>query len=145
MLRETRQLVDAAYAALDPADLRIIHCDLWHDNVKVQRGQLCPFDFEDTIWGYRLHDIAMAMLDLIEDTDAERYEGLLAAFQRGYARYLAWPEGNMLLLQLGRMLWRLNWIARFQPERLPKLAEFTAALFERCLAQDKLVPPLRPG
>ena len=41
------------------ADLRVIHCDLWHENVKLHRGRLRPFDFEDTVWGYRLHDLAM--------------------------------------------------------------------------------------
>lgn len=143
-LRETRQRVDAAYAALDPNDLRVIHCDLWHDNIKVHRGQLQPFDFEDTVWGYRLHDIAMAMLDLAEVVERDRYEALLAAFQHGYTRHLDWPAGDLLTLQLGRMLWRLNWVARFQPQHLPSMADFNADLFERCLAQGKLVPPLRP-
>ncbi len=145
ILRDTRQRVDTAYTALDPNDLRVIHCDLWHDNIKVHRGQLQPFDFEDTVWGYRLHDIAMAMLDLAEVVEPDRYALLFTAFQRGYTRQLDWPAGDLMILQLGRMLWRLNWIARFQPQYLPNMADFNADLFERCLTHGKLMPPLRPG
>jgi Ser/Thr protein kinase RdoA (MazF antagonist) len=83
VFQEIRARVEAEYAGLDSADLRIIHCDLWHDNIKIYRGQLCPFDFEDTIWGYRLHDMAMALLDLMEETTADQYEQLFAAFKAG--------------------------------------------------------------
>lgn len=69
-----------------------IRCDLWHDNIKLHRGALHPFDFEDTTHGFRAHDIAMAMLDLLEDTDDDTYTTLLAAFRRGYESLLAWPD-----------------------------------------------------
>ncbi|MBV7332088.1 phosphotransferase [Chloroflexi bacterium TSY] len=145
ILRLIREQVEATYAALDPADLRVIHCDLWHDNIKIDKGVLYPFDFEDTIWGYRLHDIAMAMLDLYEDTeDMERYEQLLTAFRRGDEEYLAWPEGDMTLLQIGRILWRLNHYVRWAPEEwLKKDAAFNADLFRRYLETGKLIPPLQ--
>lgn len=137
-----------AYAALDPADLRVIHCDLWHDNIKVHRGVLYPFDFEDTIWGYRLHDIAMAMLDLYEEMDQARYEQLLAAFRIGYERHLPWPEGSMELLQIGRMLWRTNHFAnhleRYGAGWVAKDAAFNVELYQRYLDTGKLIPPLRP-
>ena len=38
IVRLTRDAVDAAYAALDPGDLRVIHCDLWHDNEALPRS-----------------------------------------------------------------------------------------------------------
>jgi len=136
----TRDAVDAAYAALDPGDLRVIHCDLWHDNVKVHRGVLHPFDFEDTVWGYRLHDIAMAMLDLYEAGDPTQYEDLLAAFRRGYESELDWPAGDLSALQVGRILWRVNWVARFQREHLRNNLAFTTRLFERYLETGKLLP-----
>ena len=149
----TRQLeimrahVEAAYQALDPADLRVIHCDLWHDNLKIHQGVLYPFDFEDTIWGYRLHDIAMAMLDLYEVVDQPTYGALLAAFREGYESYLAWPAGELDLLQMGRMLWRLNFFAnhveRFGATWLAKDAAFNVALYERYLDTGKIIPPLR--
>ncbi len=147
MLRRMRAKVEAAYAALDPADLRVIHCDLWHDNIKVQRGLLSPFDFEDTIWGYRIHDIAMAMLDLYEVIDQASYEHLLAAFRRGYETQLPWPQGELELFQIGRILWRINHFAchieQVGTAWLAKDAAFNTALFQRYLDTGKLIPPLR--
>lgn len=141
------EAVAVAYDAIDPNDLRVIHCDLWHDNIMVHRGVLAPFDFEDTILGYRLHDIAMAMLDLYEVVDQARYEHLLAAFRSGYERHLPWPDGPMELLQIGRMLWRTNHFAnhldRYGADWLAKDAAFNVALYQRYLDTGKVIPPLR--
>ncbi len=112
------RLVKAAYASIDPDDLRVIHCDLWHDNIKLHEGRLAPFDFEDTVLGYRAHDIAMAMLDLLEVTDEERYRQLLTAFRSGYQTSLSWPDEPIEPYQIGRLLWKLNWIANNEPEDL---------------------------
>ena len=145
MVRKMAARVNGHYAALDPADLRVIHCDLWHDNIKVYRGELLPFDFEDTILGFRLHDIAMAMLDLAEDTDTETYYNrLLPAFREGYERLLAWPDGSLEMLQIGRVLWRLNWIARHQPASFADSARFYAGLFQRFENSGRLADPLKP-
>ena len=147
MIELMRAKVDAAYRALDPADLRVIHCDLWHDNIKVHGGVLQPFDFEDTIWGYRIHDIAMAMLDLREIVECEQYETFLAAFRRGYEGILAWPDGDLDLCQIGRILWRTNYFAQHVQHVgaawLAKDAAFIADLFQRYLDTGKLIPPLR--
>lgn len=116
-------LVEGAYERIDRADLRVIHCDLWHDNIKLHHGRLHPFDFEDTITGFRSHDIAMAMLDLLEATGDERYPVLLAAFRRGYERLLDWPEDPLEPLQTGRILWKLNYIARFHGRWFEKAVE----------------------
>jgi len=145
IIRRMREVVDAAYAALDPLDLRVIHSDLWHDNVKLHRGVLHPFDFEDTVRGYRLHDIAMAMLDLYEAGDQDHYEDLLEAFRRGYERQLSWPDGDMALLQIGRLLWRVNWVARFQRQHLANNLAFHTALFARYLETGKLLPLRSPA
>jgi Ser/Thr protein kinase RdoA (MazF antagonist) len=123
-------LVSQTYAQLDRDDLRVIHCDLWHDNIKIHRGILCPFDFEDTIWGFRLHDIAMAMLDLLEDFGNDRYPDLLASFRRGYETLLVWPEGDMTALQIGRLLWKINYVARFEREWLPQMVERHEKIFD---------------
>ena len=145
VLRQMHEMVNQAYADLAQDGLCVIHCDLWHDNIKRNNGVLYPFDFEDTIWGYRLHDIAMAMLDLYEEVDMGDYERLLAAFRQGYEVYLPWPVGDIALLQIGRILWRLNFIAHFSSERLGPNANFYGTLFERYLAEGKLIPPLRPS
>ena len=139
ILQRVRDNVDAAYANMDPADLRVIHCDLWHANIKVHQGRLCPFDFEDTIWGYRLHDIAMALLDLLEVVGNERYVVLLAAFKRGYTAHLPWPDGDLTTLQMGRYLWKLNYVARRERVYLGKFVAYCAGLFEHALAQGQMV------
>jgi Ser/Thr protein kinase RdoA (MazF antagonist) len=112
LLDRMHQHVESTYAALDRSDLRVIHCDLWHDNIKLYRDVLHPLDFEDTVWGFRAHDIAMAMLDLLEDTDETRYATLLAAFRRGYEHLMAWPDARIEPFQIGRLLWKINWVAR---------------------------------
>jgi Ser/Thr protein kinase RdoA (MazF antagonist) len=139
-----RARVEAAYAALDPADLRVIHCDLWHDNIKVYKGELAPFDFEDTIWGYRIHDLAMALLDLAEDAGVARYHELLPVFRAGYESLLPWPDGDLGVFQMGRVLWRLNWIARFWQKGLADAVAFNTGVFERFETEGRLVEPLRP-
>jgi Ser/Thr protein kinase RdoA (MazF antagonist) len=124
-----REWVEREYSNLDRSDLRVIHCDLWHENIKLDGGRLRPFDFEDTIWGYRLHDIAMSMLDLLETVGAARYESLLASFHSGYEMLLDWPEGNLGVLQLGRLLWKANYVARFARESLASLSEQYGYIF----------------
>jgi Ser/Thr protein kinase RdoA (MazF antagonist) len=115
--------VEAAYQTIDRSDLRVIHCDLWHDNIKLHQGKLYPFDFEDTVWGYRVHDIAMAMLDLLETVGEARYPTLLDAFQEGYTAHLPWPIDPIEPFQIGRLLWKINWVARFQPQYLKDMVE----------------------
>jgi len=134
--------VEATYATLDRADLRVIHCDLWHDNIKLYRDALHPFDFEDTVWGFRAHDIAMAMLDLLETTGEPRYAELLAAFRRGYKAHMPWPADPIEPFQIGRVLWKINWVARYQPERLADMVEGHVPIFEHYeRTGDGLRPP----
>ena len=133
--------VESAYAAIDRSDLRVIHCDLWHDNIKLYRGVLHPLDFEDTVWGFRAHDIAMAMLDLLEDTDEARYPVLLEAFRRGYEAHLAWPDDPIEPFQIGRLLWKINWVARRRPQRLVEMVESYLPLLEHCEQTGQVLRP----
>lgn len=133
--------VEAAYAAIDRSDLRVIHCDLWHDNIKLHQGRLHPFDFEDTVWGYRAHDIAMAMLDLLETVGEERYPALLGAFKRGYGSLLPWPEDRIEPFQVGRMLWVINWVARHQPEHLARMIPRYIPVFEHYQRTGQVILP----
>ena len=130
LLARLHRHVESAYAAVDRSDLRVIHCDLWHDNIKLYRGVLHPLDFEDTVWGYRAHDIAMGMLDLLEDTDEARCAQLLPAFRRGYEAHLPWPEESIEPFQVGRLLWKINWVARRQPQWLTSMVERHVPLLE---------------
>lgn len=135
------QQVESAYASLDRADLRVIHCDLWHDNIKLHKGVLYPLDFEDTVWGFRAHDIAMAMLDLLESTDDVRYPVLLAAFRRGYEELMAWPEDPIEVFQMGRLLWKVNWVANYQPQRLIQMVENHIPVFKHYMQQGSVIRP----
>ncbi len=141
LLERMHQHVESAYTAMDRSDLRIIHCDLWHDNIKLYRGVLHPLDFEDTIWGFRSHDLAMAMLDLHEATDGEQYTGLLAAFRRGYEAHLAWPDEPIQPFQIGRMLWKINWVARYEPGQLVGMVERYLPVFEHYERTGQVVRP----
>ncbi|MBN1661468.1 MAG: phosphotransferase [Anaerolineae bacterium] len=141
VLERMHRHVEAAYAAIDRADLRVIHCDLWHDNIKLYHGMLQPIDFEDTVWGFRVHDIAMAMLDLLEDTDDVRYAALLPAFRRGYAAHLAWPDDPIEPFQIGRLLWKINWVAYCQPQWLGSMVERHVPVFEQYERTGTVVRP----
>ncbi len=128
-LQRLHERVESVYAGLDRKDLHVIHCDLWHGNVKLYKGALYPFDFEDTVLGFRIHDIAMAMLDLLEEVGDSRYPQLFGAFRQGYEAHLDWPEGEMEALQIGRLLWKINWVARFQRMHLRPMVENHVRLF----------------
>jgi Ser/Thr protein kinase RdoA (MazF antagonist) len=141
LLEHMHRHVESAYTAIDRADLRVIHCDLWHDNIKLHRGALHPFDFEDTVWGYRSHDIAMAMLDLLEVTGEQRYAELLTAFQRGYQAYMDWPEDRIEPFQIGRLLWKINWVARHQPQWLTSTVERHVPVFEHYAQTGRVICP----
>jgi Ser/Thr protein kinase RdoA (MazF antagonist) len=140
LLEHARELVDQAYECLDRNDLRVIYCDLWHGNIRMHRGELYPFDFEDTILGFRLHDIAMAMLDLLDEVGRERYRVLLAAFRNGYERLLPWPEGDMEALQAGRILWIINWVARFSATDLGRAVVRHEPALRRFCSTGRLLP-----
>jgi len=141
LLERMHQHVESAYAAIDRSDLRVIHCDLWHDNIKLYRGELHPFDFEDTVWGFRAHDIAMAMLDLLETMNDARYAELLAAFRRGYSAHLALPAERIEPFQIGRLLWKINWVARFKPQRLTNMVEQYVPVFATYAQSGRVVRP----
>ncbi len=136
---QARSWVDQEYAALDRRDLRVIHCDLWHENVKIYHSELYPFDFEDTIWGFRLHDIAMSLLDLLETVGPVRYPELQVAFRSGYERYLHWPDGRLAVLQIGRLLWQVNHVARFEPASLDTLVANHSRIFREYAHRGELI------
>jgi Ser/Thr protein kinase RdoA (MazF antagonist) len=141
LLQRMHRHVEAAYAAVDRADLRVIHCDLWHDNIKLHGGRLHPIDFEDTVWGFRAHDMAMALLDLLEDTDEARYAALLPAFRRGYRAHLAWPDDPIEPFQIGRLLWKINWVALCQPQWLASMVERHVPVFEHYERTGQVINP----
>jgi Ser/Thr protein kinase RdoA (MazF antagonist) len=135
--------VEGAFARLyaDPAGLRVIHHDLWHDNIVVYRGHLHPFDFEDTAWGYPVQDVAMALQDLMMDVEADAFGPLQAALRQGYESLAPWPErceGEIDTFRVGRLFWVANYVARYQRVHLREHIEWTARLFAGYLETGKL-------
>ncbi|HUT21736.1 MAG TPA: phosphotransferase [Anaerolineae bacterium] len=138
--------VERAFARLyaDPAGLRVIHNDLWHDNIKLYRGRLHPFDFEDTVWGYPVQDIAMALQDLMIDVEPDAFEPLQAAFRQGYESMAEWPErhdGEIDAFRVGRLFWVANYVARYERTYLHKHVDWTARLFAGYLESGRLRKP----
>jgi Ser/Thr protein kinase RdoA (MazF antagonist) len=143
ILERTSERVDHAFEQLyaDPTHMRVIHNDLWHGNIKAHRGVLRPLDFEDTIWGYPVQDIAMALHDLMVDVASERYEPLQRAFHQGYESLCPWPEhraGQIDTFRAGRMLWIANYVACFERQHLRRHVDGLATVFERFLDTDMI-------
>jgi Ser/Thr protein kinase RdoA (MazF antagonist) len=113
--RVFERAIERVQAAIDALQAtgpgpRVLHYDLHQWNVKVVRGQLCPIDFEDLMWGYPAQDLAVTLyyFQHLEDGPALR-----AAFRRGYTRLLQWPEryqGEIDTYLVGRGVDLVNFI-----------------------------------
>jgi Ser/Thr protein kinase RdoA (MazF antagonist) len=137
------EAVCAAFARLyaDPAGLQVIHNDLHHENIKLSRRRLRPFDFEDTLWGYPVQDVAMALQDLMLDVAPQAYDPLLCAFQQGYEVRAPWPEqyeGQIDVFRVGRLFWVANYVARYQRQYLREHVDWTAKMVEGYLETGRL-------
>lgn len=69
--------------------VRILHGDLHRWNVKVYRGRIGAFDFEELMWGWPVQDIATTLYYFYGE---ENYPALRDAFQSGYTTVAPWPE-----------------------------------------------------
>jgi Ser/Thr protein kinase RdoA (MazF antagonist) len=138
----TRQVVEETFASLfSQPGLRLIHDDLAHGNIIVNHGRLHPLDFEDIIWGYPVHDIAMAMFDLGREVPPDDYERLRACFRAGYESRLPWPErapGEVDTFIAGRMIWVTNYVARYEEEYLERHIAWNARVFEHFLESGEV-------
>lgn len=68
--------------------LGLIHNDMHQWNVKVYRGQIYVFDFEDMMWGYPVQEIANTFYYLARYKEARE---LKDAYRRGYSTIGLWP------------------------------------------------------
>jgi Ser/Thr protein kinase RdoA (MazF antagonist) len=149
----TRELLDQSmvlvreafeYLYADRAGLQVIHNDLHHDNIKLDRGRLRPFDFEDTIWGYPVQDIAMALQDLMMAVAPDAFDPLQAAFRHGYESRNRWPEryaGQIDTFRAGRLFWVANYVARYEPPYLKEHVDWTARILEGLLETGRIRKP----
>ena len=83
------------------------------------------------MWGYRIDDIAMAMLHLWDQVNPPTYDRLLDAFHRGIHHHDKLAEGDLTLFQLGRYIWRLNWVARHRSDGIAEALKSTAHAFRQ--------------
>lgn len=138
--------VSAAYSAVisDPRGLHVIHGDLHQGNVKVFRGRLRPLDFEDTILGHPVQDIAATFGDLLFYTQFtnQEYLQMRDAFTRGYCSHRPWPEaypGQIDALMAGRLIWRANFVVRFERLHAPAFIAWAAARLRAFLEDGVLL------
>jgi Ser/Thr protein kinase RdoA (MazF antagonist) len=140
IFEQVRDHVQQAFARLyrDGQGVRIIHADLHQKNVKVFRGTLYPFDFEDSILGYPVQDIAQTFYDLLffSSLDNTEYQLLRDTFIQGYRSEQPWPEaypGQIDTFMAGQQLWRTNFVIRYERPHACSFIAWLAQCFEAFL------------
>jgi Ser/Thr protein kinase RdoA (MazF antagonist) len=103
----------------------VIHNDLHPCNIKVHRGALSIFDFEDITWGFPEQDIGTAIYHVRFE---KNYPGLLGGFRAGYEEVLPWPFGSgrqLELLAAARVLMFANYVINYNinPARYLRIFE----------------------
>jgi Ser/Thr protein kinase RdoA (MazF antagonist) len=112
LLREAHEVTNERIAVLMGEQPHIvIHGDLHTQNVKIDRGVLTPFDFEDMLWAVPILDVATSLFYVRDRPD---YLDLARAFRSGYERQLPWVEthpGEVDRLMTARGIDMLNFVA----------------------------------
>ena len=73
-----------------PHPPHLVHGDLTPPNVIVSpRHGLVPIDFQDTVLGFEVQDLAFTVSALRRRPDGDRF---MDAFRAGYREYRAWPD-----------------------------------------------------
>lgn len=128
-----RQRIEALPVDLDYG---LIHADLVRENVLVDGDHVALIDFDDCGYGWRLFDIATALL---RNRREPRYASITASLIEGYRSHRALDEATLALLPLFLLLRGVTYIgwAAERPE-LPdheaRLARYTAEV--RDLARE---------
>jgi Ser/Thr protein kinase RdoA (MazF antagonist) len=109
LLQEAAEATDERIATLArEVPSIVLHDDLHQWNVKIKRGVLSPFDFEDLLTGAPIIDVATSLCCVRGDAD---YLELARAFKAGYERQRPWVErepGELERLMFARGLDLLN-------------------------------------
>jgi len=91
----------------------VIHNDLHPCNIKVHRGALSIFDFEDITWGFPEQDIGTAVYHIRFE---KNYSRLLGGLRAGYEQVLPWPfrsPRRLELLAAARLLMFANYVINY--------------------------------
>jgi Ser/Thr protein kinase RdoA (MazF antagonist) len=88
---ETADRIQAAIDRLRDCGepMRVLHADLHRWNVRMCRGAMSAFDFQELQWGWPAQDIGTSLYYYHGERD---YPAIYAAFQRGYTQVAPWPE-----------------------------------------------------
>ncbi|MBD1206643.1 MAG: homoserine kinase [Rhodobacteraceae bacterium] len=109
-----RDLARVELARIDGAvDQGLIHADLVRENVLLDGDRLHLIDFDDGGWGFRLFDIATALLKHRHESD---FSELAAALLSGYRRVRTIDTRPLRLFLALRAVTYLGWI-------VPRLSE----------------------
>lgn len=122
-----RKRAQADLAALHATlDYGLIHADLVSANVLVDRTELSLIDFDDGGYGYRMFDIATALL---KHMDAPDYPALQQALLGGYQSERAIDASALDLFLALRAMTYVGWnITRFsEPQGAARNARFIAS------------------
>jgi Ser/Thr protein kinase RdoA (MazF antagonist) len=109
LLHEAADATNARIAAVrSERSSIVVHGDLHQWNVKIKRGVLSPFDFEDLLWAVPVLDVTTSLYYVRNQQD---YPELARAFKAGYEQIRPWVEqepGEIDRLMFARALDLLN-------------------------------------
>ncbi len=119
-----KQVMTYAEAELErlfaqPQSPIILHGDMHMWNVHVYRGKLFVLDFEDTMWGYPVQDVAIT---LMYGRFRDDYPSLRAAYQEGYSSLRLWPVQHphqIATLIAARTVMFINYVTHKMPDDAP--------------------------
>ncbi len=109
LLEAFRAKADADLKSLETGlDYGLIHADLLSDNVMLDGDVIQFIDFDDGGYGFRLFDLATALVKLIDRPD---YEALKTALLNGYLDVRALDVSAFDLVMALRCVTYVGWIA----------------------------------
>lgn len=91
-------------------DFGLIHADLVRENVLVLQDEVRFIDFDDAGYGWRLFDLATALLPNLEEPDSVRIAGSIVA---GYRSLRHLSEADLALLPMFLVLRALTYVGWF--------------------------------
>lgn len=130
VIGEARALAGEQLAGLSAADRGLIHADVLRENLlRMAGGGLALIDFDDSGWGFRLYDLATAIVQSLEEPDLP---AIAAGVIEGYRRRRPLDEAALPLFVMLRCFASAGWIAtraapedprqRFYAERAVRMA-----------------------
>lgn len=122
--------------AIHPSlDCGLIHADLVKENVLIdQDGRMGLLDFDDGGWGYRVFDLATALLKF---TDSPHFAARQAALLKGYQGVRAIEVAALPLFMALRAVTYVGWVVPRlgEPGALARSERFIRVARQMCVAE----------